>query len=197
MNFYNLFGEEIVSCIIDMVSKQGKSISPDAAELLYDMTGRNMLEIKHEVDKLLLYAGKARDITASDVERCNGRFMENTGYDLVPLVIGRDIKKAAAMLHKMFCDGEDEFKILSVMSEKFKQFHRFRREMDNGGNEYAAMAQAGVRFYKDAFLKDARRMTAEQTKTGLRLILSAELRMKSGLNCEIELEKLLFNLCQL
>jgi len=197
VNFYNLFGEEVVGYVIDMVSKEGKSISSDAAELLYEMTGRNMLEIKHETDKLLLYAGAGGEITAADVERCCGHFRENTGYDLVPLITCGETKKAAGMLHKMFEDGEDELKILSAIAEKFKQFHRFHGFIGRGENEYAAMAQAGVRFYKDAFLNDARRLSVGQTKTGLRLILAAELRMKSGLNCAIELEKLLLNLCQL
>jgi len=196
VNFHNLFENELKHYIIEIAAKSGKTISLDTSEILCEITGRNMLEIKREVEKLILFSGKSKEITADDVEKCCCHFRENTGFDLIPHIAKKEIRKAVEMLFKMLNNGEDGLKILSAITDKYKKYHKFYGFIDKGANEYAALAQVGVRFYKDDFLRDTKNFSREQIKTGLRIILDAELKMKSGGNPEIELEKLLFNLCQ-
>jgi len=196
VNFHNLSEKDIVHYIIEIASTGGKKISNDTAEMLYELTGKNMLEIKHEVEKLILYSGESSDITSGDVEKCCGHFRENTGYDLIPHIAKKETKKAVEILFKMFNNGEDEFKILSVITDTYKKYLKFFCIIDKGVNEYTALTQMGVRFYKEDFIGNAGCFSRGQIETGLRIILDAELRMKSGGNPEIELEKLLFNLCQ-
>ncbi|OGS37846.1 MAG: DNA polymerase III subunit delta [Elusimicrobia bacterium RIFOXYD2_FULL_34_30] len=196
VNFYHLFEHEIRHWIVEEIKLLKKNISYSAAEMLFNITGRNLADIRREIDKLILYTDVKSEITLEDVESCCGYFKENTIFELLPVLARKELHQAIKILINLFSNGENEFAILSTISDRYKKYLKFYEVRDKGIAESEAITQAGINFYQKDFLKDVKLIKKENILDSLEKILNTELGIKSGKNSKIQIEKLLFELCK-
>src|SRR3989339_451202 len=196
VNFYHLFESDICRWIVEEVKYFKKNISNSATQMLLDITGENLADIKREIDKLVLYAEENTEITIEDVEICCGHFKENTIFELLPVLAAKKINTVIEILTNLLNNGVSEFAILSTIADRYKKYFKFYEISDTGANEWEATTRAGVRFYQKDFLKDVRSLNKEDIKISLQNILNTELEIKSGRNSKMQIEKLFFELCK-
>jgi DNA polymerase III subunit delta len=198
INFYHLFESGICQWIIEEAKSFGKKISYMAAQRVCDITGDNMADIKQEIDKLILFIGDKPEIIVEDVEKCCGHFKEDTVFELLPVLAKKEINSAFKILINLFNNGEIgcEFAVISTISDRYRKYIKFFEAIAMGSNELDAASMAGVYgFFQKDFLKDVRNVERNDIKTNLQKILDTELKMKSGGNSKLQVEKLFFELC--
>ncbi|PKM92929.1 MAG: DNA polymerase III subunit delta [Elusimicrobia bacterium HGW-Elusimicrobia-4] len=196
VNFYNLSGGQICSWIIEYAKTFDKIISSDGAEEILKITGNNLFYIKNEIDKLILYVGNNSEIEMNDIENCCGHFRENTVFELMPALAEKNTETAIKMLANLFNSGEDEYMILAQVADRYRKYLRFNELTESGINDGEAALRAGVKFYQDKFITDARKFNISEIKLSLIKILETDLKMKSGGNSKNHIERLFFDLCQ-
>lgn len=196
VNFYNLSDSRICEWIIEYTKTYSKNISSDAADEIIKITGNNLSDIKNEIDKLVLYSGEKSEIEPSDIEICCGHFRENTVFELMPALANKKTETAIKILINLFNSGEDEYMILAALTDRYRKYLKFNELTVTGIGEGEAALRTGVKFFQDRFINDARQFNNSEIKLFLDKILETELKMKSGGNSKIHIEKLLFDLCQ-
>ncbi|MFA5779658.1 MAG: DNA polymerase III subunit delta [Elusimicrobiota bacterium] len=196
VNFYNLFGNQICSWIIEYAKTFDKIISSDEAEEILKITGNNLFDIKNEIDKLILYAGDKTEIEMNDIENCCGHFRENTVFELMPALAEKKTETAIKILANLFNSGEDEYMILAAVTDRYRKYLRFNELTESGVGDGEAAMRSGVKFYQDKFITDARKFNISEIKLSLIKILETDLKMKSSGNSKNHIERLFFDLCQ-
>jgi DNA polymerase-3 subunit delta len=196
VNFYRLYENEIPAWIRETVRARGMDITGDAAMLLLELAGDNLYDVSQEIEKLALYASGEKTLAVSHVRSCCGSHRENTAFDLLPALARRDTGRSLGLLESMLAGGTDEFAVLAAVSDFFRKVNRFTEAMKCGSTEQDALSAAGVRYYSDEFLENARLLRSADIKKILPLILETEIRIKSGNNSRIEMERLLLELCK-
>ncbi|MBN1385293.1 MAG: DNA polymerase III subunit delta [Elusimicrobia bacterium] len=195
VNFYHLYERDICQWVIEEFKMLKKDIDYTAVQTLFNITGDNIADIKNEIDKLVLYVGEKSVISVTDVENCCGHFKENTVFELIPVLARKDVKTAIRILTNLFNSGESEFAIIASLTGRYRQYLRFYEIIETGVDEWEATTRVGVRFYREKFLNDVRLLAKEDVDLALRKILDSELRMKTGANSRLQVEKLFFELC--
>ncbi|MDD5688397.1 MAG: DNA polymerase III subunit delta [Elusimicrobia bacterium] len=196
INFYHLFEPAICQWIIGEFRAFKKNISYPSAEKILAITGINLADIKQEIDKLVLYIDQNTEVTIEDVNICCGHYKENTTFELLPILAKKEIDQAMSILINLFDNNENEFAVMSAITDRYIKYLRFYDDVNAGMSEKDAAFKAGVRFYQNDFLRDARLLSGSDLTKYLQKILDTELKMKSGDNSKIQIEKLLFYLCK-
>jgi DNA polymerase-3 subunit delta len=159
------------------------------------ITGNNLSEIKNEIDKLIMYVGDKTIIDMPDIQACCGHFKENTVFELMPALADKRIETAVKILANLLNNGEDEYMILAAITDRYRKYLRFTELTGSGISDGEAALRSGVKFYQDSFISDARKIDAAEIKNFLNKILETELKMKSGGDSVIHIERLLFDIC--
>lgn len=85
----------------------GKSIEPDAIQILTDHLGADMEHTRREVEKLLLYVGDDAPITADHVRASLSGAIPNDVFRLAEAIGRRDVRQTDRLIQLMVDEGED------------------------------------------------------------------------------------------
>jgi DNA polymerase-3 subunit delta len=178
-------------------------LDPDAARELVDALGADMLCIKSELEKLLLYTlGRGR-ITLGDVETMVLGAKQRSLYELTDAISARNRARALALLHGLLnsSDGAEDSAIghLYMLARTFRQMLVI---LEKNVRDQRAIWQAlwqGFRippFAADDLIQQARRYKSRRELTrALRLIARADLELRSSPpDKRLVLERLIYDL---
>jgi DNA polymerase-3 subunit delta len=163
-------------------------LEPDAARELVDALGSDMMMLRSEMEKLLLYvAGKGR-ITLGDVETMVLAAKQRSLYELTDAISQRDRARALALLDGLLnaSDGGEDAAIghLYMLARTFRQMLII---LEKNVRDSRAIWQAlwqGFRmppFAAEDLIKQARRYKSRRDLTrALRLIARADVEIRSN-----------------
>lgn len=134
--FKQLYGQNLKNEINSYMKTLGKTIKPDALNLLLDMAGSYLDEILSELEKLSLYVGSKDVIEKFDVESTSMVIRTDSVFDLADAVGDKNIKKAVKVY-----DGlkmESGLALLGTFSRQFRILLRVK-EAEKFGNDVPAV----------------------------------------------------------
>jgi DNA polymerase-3 subunit delta len=195
--------EDAMRWVIATAQESDTRVDPDAARELVDALGADMLCIKSELEKLLLYTlGRGR-ITLGDVETMVLGAKQRSLYELTDAISARNRARALALLHGLLnsSDGADDSAIghLYMLARTFRQMLVI---LEKNVRDQRAIWQAlwqGFRippFAADDLIQQARRYKSRRELTrALRLIARADLELRSSPpDKRLVLERLIYDL---
>ena len=195
--------EDAMRWVIATAREAGMSVDSDAARELVDALGADMLCIKSELEKLLLYTlGRGR-ITLGDVETMVLGAKQRSLYELTDAISARNRARALALLHGLLnsSDGAEDSAIghLYMLARTFRQMLVI---LEKNVRDQRAIWQAlwqGFRippFAADDLIQQARRYKSRRELTrALRLIARADLELRSSPpDKRLVLERLIYDL---
>jgi DNA polymerase III subunit delta len=195
--------EDAMRWVVATGQESDTRVDPDAARELVDSLGADMLCIKSELEKLLLYTlGRGR-ITLGDVETMVLGAKQRSLYELTDAIGARNRARALALLHGLLnsSDGADDSAIghLYMLARTFRQMLVI---LEKNVRDQRAIWQAlwqGFRippFAADDLIQQARRYKSRRELTrALRLIARADLELRSSPpDKRLVLERLIYDL---
>jgi DNA polymerase III subunit delta len=195
--------EDAMRWVISTAQETETRVDPDAARELVDALGADMLCIKSELEKLLLYTlGRGR-ITLGDVETMVLGAKQRSLYELTDAISARNRARALALLHGLLnsSDGAEDSAIghLYMLARTFRQMLVI---LEKNVRDQRAIWQAlwqGFRippFAADDLIQQARRYKSRRELTrALRLIARADLELRSSPpDKRLVLERLIYDL---
>jgi DNA polymerase-3 subunit delta len=195
--------EDAIRWVVATGQESDTLVDPDAARELVDALGADMLCIKSELEKLLLYTlGRGR-ITLGDVETMVLGAKQRSLYELTDAISARNRARALALLHGLLnsSDGADDSAIghLYMLARTFRQMLVI---LEKNVRDQRAIWQAlwqGFRippFAADDLIQQARRYKSRRELTrALRLIARADLELRSSPpDKRLVLERLIYDL---
>ena len=102
---YELRGSDIGQFLVAEARGFGKRIKPEAARVLSDRIGSDAAALAVEIEKLSIFVGEKKEISAEDVEALVGGYRNYNVFELARSVVRGDADKAYAAVAKLREDG--------------------------------------------------------------------------------------------
>ncbi|MGB9873551.1 MAG: DNA polymerase III subunit delta [Hydrogenobacter sp.] len=153
--------KKIKEIVKNRFEKEGREIEDQALDYLLEITSYNLMELRNEVDKLLLY--KEDRITIDDVKRVCVSNVEYTVFDFLDAFFNRDFEKALLSLSSLLRSGIHPLQIQAVMvSYALKLFSL----VSSGEDKEKAFAELGLTnpYLKHSFKIYAEKFSLEELK---------------------------------
>lgn len=176
-----LYENQIPAWITAEVGKGGRRIEPEAAKLLPAYVGTSLREIRNEIEKLYVYIGGRREITAGDVSALVGMSREYTPFELQKAVGRKETARAMTILREFLGSGGGVPLVIATMTTYFLTLWKLQDLQRRGVAAADQASQAGVNPY---FLREYHEALASQgpgaCERALLLLAEADERSKSG-----------------
>ncbi len=198
VRFYHPYDmRETVSWIRGFLQERGYGIEAEGARLLYDAHGRELLVLRNELEKLMLYKGQAGPISAADVLHVSGQSREYNPFEFADAVGERDGARALQILQRMRDEGVPLLLILSALAALFRKLWVGRNLMRRGVDSREILSQLKMGYRGEAFLRKLHRFREEELETIYRQFVKIDEAVKtSGPQPELLLETLVQRICR-
>jgi DNA polymerase III subunit delta len=125
--------QQIPAWLAARTREAGKTMTPDAANLLVEQAGGGLRALGLEVAKLAAYAGERPTITAEDVrEAASEVAAQTTIFEVMDAVGHRRADRAFRLLDTLIALGEPPLRILYMLEDQVRVLARAQELMDRG-----------------------------------------------------------------
>ena len=165
-------GKKLDSWIKQQFQDEDKEISYDCIMLLKGFTGENDLsDIKNEIQKLILYVDKRKDIMKEDINAVVGKRYEEDVFSIVNAISVKNPAKALSILERLFQKKVSAHEVIGPLGWFFRQMLSGKRRT----------SLSGVQIHKS-----------------IEILLSTDVSIKtSKIDPQIALETAILTLCKL
>jgi DNA polymerase-3 subunit delta len=182
--------DDAVRWVMREAEANGVAFKEAAAHELVDALGAEMLAVKSELEKLLLYAGAMGEgsIDVGDVETMVAAAKQRSLYELTDAISLKDAPRALALLQGLLnaSDGGEDSAIghIFTLAKTYRQMLVLNEKQVKDQRAMWQVLWPGFRvapFAADALIAQARRYRDRGELTrGLRLIAKADLELRSS-----------------
>jgi DNA polymerase III subunit delta len=177
---------EALGFVRDEARAQGIALEPAAAELLAESIGPNLLALRQELTKAVLFAGDGAKVTRAHVQETICAVAEEPVWDLTDAIGDGRTADALGVLSRMLGAGAPPQVLLGSLAGHFRKLARTR----------AGEPPAGHPFMVQKLERQARRYTPLRLVACLRAIHDVDevLKGSGSLPADLALERLVLGL---
>ena len=190
---------DVTTWAVERARKLGHPLPRDAAQVLVDAVGANLLALDTEIQKLSVYAGEKRPLTVADVQAVVGRLTLPVIFEYLDAVVAGDASTALAKLSGMLSQPGSELQILSTVHGQYRRVLLARALLDEGVPVEALLPQVHPsQWMARKCLDQARRLPGDAGKRAISRLFEADMAIKTGQQePRLALELLSLDLCSL
>ena len=171
---------DLIPWIIRHFSARKKTISPDLAAYLIELTGGTMTTLAGEIAKISAYSG-ADAICRADIDAVTEPVMDAVVYQMTDMLGKGEYGKALEKLAQLLKMQEEPIGILGAIGGHFRRLNAARILLDNGRGPEELMKLYGMKEYPARKTMDAaKRFSAKFCARAMYLILEADNQLKSS-----------------
>ncbi len=185
---------EIASWIQGQCSEKGLHMEKEALDIFYEICGKNKLTMQSEIEKLASFKQDNEKVTIEDIKGVAAENKVFDVYSLLELICRQEHAKAIEVLRSLLESRKNHSFIIWHLDNFFSKLAVAKMALELGLSHEAAIEKAGIRFYKDRFIQNAKSVSSEVIMGAPDRIFHADRLIKSGFPEEIILEKLIFDL---
>ncbi|OGS25011.1 MAG: DNA polymerase III subunit delta [Elusimicrobia bacterium RIFOXYB2_FULL_50_12] len=182
VEFRTLYDRELPAWVMQRIKSHGKKISPEAVQYLISESGAGLLDLENEIEKLVLFCGKAEAITLKDVESSSGHTRLVNLNQLSEALEGKKTGNALAVVEQLLNEGEVPLRILATMHRTIRRLLTARCMMDE--EKYSAddiKKELRLHPYFDrSFFSHLARYSTADLKKAMQALLAADIELKSS-----------------
>jgi len=181
VEFKKLYDNQIPAFVRSMLRDSGRKLTNDALTLLCRRVGTNLQEIAGELEKLFAYAGEQDPIECEAVKAVVCNLQEETIFALGDALGKRSAGEAIRLMENLIQNGEPPVLIISLLARHFRQLWRTHDLLSAKLSKPKLATELKIRpFFVDNLVSQARRFRSGQFPEIMRLLLAADLALKSG-----------------
>lgn len=170
---------ELSGWIAKFVSSRGKVIDEDAADVLKELQGCDLLNLSQELEKLLAYTGERKKITAADVEDLVGKSVIASAFAITKAVGDLDTQEALEIVHDLISSGKRPHEVIGLLAWHFKTILKIKTLLSKGETEFSVIQSMGIsRRNSHEFFTQAAAYSFERIGSKLEILLEADLEIK-------------------
>ena len=186
----------LVPWAIDLAKEQGYSMSKDAAEVLVGRVGARPGVLAKELEKVLLYVGKEKNVSTKDVSEVVGEIKQQDVFGLTGALVEKNLDKALKVLKSQFKHGGDAIQILGAITWQFRMIWEVKSYQAQGFPSSQIAKKIGAHpFAVKKSLKYAGKFTNQRLRKCYELAKTDRI-LKSSAQRDGAMETLIINLHQ-
>ena len=120
--------------VMNLAGKEGKVFDRGARAVFMQKCEPSMIDIKNEIDKLILYTGSKKSIEISDIESVCSFSVKTKIFDLIDSLVNGNRMEAIRELNELIVLKEPVQKIFIMISRHFIQLRQIKHLADSGMN---------------------------------------------------------------
>ena len=105
----------------DALARAGKSMSREALDRMFALSGKELRRLHGELDKLVTYVGSRDQISAQDVELVFGDFHEEAFFELTNAIRTADLNRCLPALHHNLKIVAHPLQTLAAITTEFRR----------------------------------------------------------------------------
>ncbi len=167
--------------VLGMIKKENKKISRQNLELLLEMTGSNMENIRRETEKLFCYCLDREVISEEDIEAVCTRQIGNHIFDMVSAIAEKKQRKALELYYELLAGKEPPMRILFLIARQFNLLFQVKELRGKGYQNKAIGEKIGLPgFIAGKYASQASRFRTQEIRAALEDCVAAEEDVKTG-----------------
>jgi DNA polymerase-3 subunit delta len=181
VEFPKLKGIALEKWAASFIQRRGYRCASSAVKRIVDLAGANLQMLAAELDKLLLYAGKEKDISAVAVEALVSGSRQQGIFDFIGAVGKRDRNAALRSLANLLGMGEHPLVVVSMLARHCRQVLIAKDCLAQGINSREIGSAAQIPgFMLDSFLQQVRSVEAATIQKICIRLADIDRRLKSS-----------------
>ncbi len=199
LGFSRLRESDLAGWLEQEAKQQGKMLGAGAARKMVEAVGQNLLELFQELEKVILYTGAEKTITAAHIEKLSSHSRTHTIFELVEALGQSQPDKAFKVLGRLLELGEHPSKIIVMLARQIRLLMRTRECLKSNLNAAELAKELGVALFVAKKLPgQAQGFRLAQLKGQLIRLHEADQQIKTGTAVpRLLLEKIILDLCPL
>ena len=178
--------QELRAHFAEEIKSLGLAIDSQAFDQLLIKSGFDFSEIQKNLEFLKTYKG-ASSITISDIEEAIPKTLQDNLFDLIQMILKKQIDSARSLVKDLRLQGEDEIKLLAILLSQFRIYTQVKLLKQEGRTESQIVSDLSeltgrkVNPYQVKFaLRDSRGISLSYLEQALCLLIDTDFQMKSG-----------------
>lgn len=175
-----------------------KTLDRNAAALLIDLVGENLMQLYNEVDKLALFARDDKAITVQHVEALAGHNRIFGAFEVIEAMMAGRTMQAIARLRNMFAEDKSaEYTVVGAFAYHLRRLFRAKALLDKGEAPYAVGQKLRIWRDKDRFFAQLRQSSLPQIAATLEQLAAIDHAVKTGrAKTQVAMEQLVLKLAR-
>ncbi len=175
-----LYDRDLIPWITARAKAMGRSIDSGAASLLAEFLGPDLAMLAAELDKLAVFAGGRKKITAAAVQEVSLRDRGHEIYELTDAIGRRQPARALAVLEGLLERGGKETGILFGVARHMRRLWTVKEQIGKGVKAVDAARKVGVNFYVDQFLAQVSTFGLRELRYNCSALLRCDASLKNS-----------------
>ncbi len=173
-----------------------KDLSREAAELLIELTGDNLIRLYNEIDKLALFAHTEKVIHVRHIESLIGHNRIFGVFAVIDACLAGNVAQAVERLRNMFAeDRTAEYTVVGAFAFHFRRMFSAKVLLEEGVRPAEIANRLRIWSNRDGFFLQLRKMTLKQIGAGLQRLAATDYAIKTGqASAEVAVEQLVLGL---
>jgi DNA polymerase-3 subunit delta len=174
------YDNQVPGWIAERVKHQGREANAEACRLIQAYVGNSLRSLQNELDKLYVFIGDRKSITAEDVAAVVGATKGYTVFELQNAIGRRDAKDAIKILERMLENGQSPQMIIVMLTRFCTQLWKLSDVKTRRMSDQEIAREIGVPLY---FVKQYREFqlnfSVRQIEQNFKSLLEADTTLKS------------------
>jgi DNA polymerase-3 subunit delta len=194
--FKPLYENLIPGWIMNRVETYGRTITPEASQLMQSYVGRSLREIHNEIEKLLIYVDKKKMIDTDEVHAVVGISKKYNIFEMQKAIGQGDLSLSLEILEHMIDAGESPLGMIVMLTRYFQKLFIVPSLWKQVGSEYGLASALGVSpYFVKEYLSASQRFPPARIEQAFSLLLDADVTLKSSPeNPKVVMTSLLYKL---
>jgi DNA polymerase-3 subunit delta len=169
----------------DFVRGEGKArgvtLAPDALTMIVDEIGAELGQLADAVERLAIYVGERKQVTAEDVEQVVATTRQRSVFDLANAVGAGDRAQALRVLSSMLGARESGVRIVAMLARHLRQLWITSELLERTRDKFEIAQALGIPpFFADDIIRQARTLDAARAKRMHAALFLADKNLKSS-----------------
>ncbi|MDD4872764.1 MAG: DNA polymerase III subunit delta [Kiritimatiellae bacterium] len=124
--------KQAMQTVFDCFKKAGLRIDEDVAHVFLVKVGTDTRQIVNEIEKLAVYLGNRKEVSANDIQAVVSSSREALAWDLADAFGKRDLKLAISVLRQLLFQKESAIGLIIALENRVRDLMIYREAIDNG-----------------------------------------------------------------
>ena len=197
-HFSKPYEKEFPKWIKSICKKHSVKIEEDVPDLLLQVVGSSLMDIRNEILKLGHYVGKDGKVSIADVMAVTSKIKFQSVFDLTDAIGKKNQAKALLCLADLLETGQNEVGIIAMIHRHIRLLRQIMRGEKQGLHHRELASFAGVHpFFLKEYLSQTQFWNERKVQKTYNILCDTDRAIKSSsLSSHIWLENLILQTCQ-
>jgi DNA polymerase-3 subunit delta len=176
-----LYERQLPDFVRGEAKARGVTLAPDAITMIVDEIGAELGQLADAVERLAIYAGERKQVTAEDVEQVVATTRQRSVFDLANAVGAGDRAQALRVLSSMLGARESGVRIVAMLARHLRQLWITSELLERTRDKFEIAQALGIPpFFADDIIRQARTLDAARAKRMHAALFAADKNLKSS-----------------